>query len=155
MLRSYVCFHCKVPFRTYYDNRKFCSQQCVWDAIKDGTYVKRGGKTDGNHREIVNALRDHGACIIDTSGHGGGFPDLIVGFNGMTFLVEIKNLKTQYGRAGLNKNQQKWKARWTGGPYCIVTDIESAIRAISVSNPDPVVTVNDVNGALRALKVLE
>jgi Holliday junction resolvase len=87
-------------------------------------------RVDNNHKEIVIALKEAGASIIDMAKLGGGLPDLIVGYKGQTFLVEIKNLKTQYGRAGLNKNQKKWLQEWTGGPFSMVTDVESALRAI-------------------------
>lgn len=93
-------------------------------------------RVDNNHKEIVDALRKAGASIIDTAKLGGGLPDLIVGFAGKTFLVEVKNLKTQYGRAGLNKNQQKWLKEWTGGPFAMVTDIESALRAIGAKKQE-------------------
>ena len=93
-------------------------------------------RVDNNHKEIVDALKKAGASIIDTAKLGGGLPDLIVGFAGQTFLVEVKNLKTQYGRSGLNENQRKWLKDWTGGPFAMVTDIESALRAIGASKKE-------------------
>lgn len=87
---------------------------------------------DANHKEIVDALRGEGASVIDTSRLGSGFPDLIVGHAGKTVLIEVKNPNTQYGRAGLNKNQLRWKEAWCGGPFSIVTDVESALRVLRV-----------------------
>lgn len=92
--------------------------------------VKYGAKKDANHAEIVEALKGHGAYVIDTSGMGQGFPDLILGYAGKTLLMEIKNPKTSYGRRGLNKNQEKWRQAWTGGPYSVVTDVPGALSAL-------------------------
>lgn len=89
-------------------------------------------KKDANHNEIVEALQKVGASVIDMAHVGRGFPDLIVGFNSKTLLVEIKNPKTQYGRQGLNKNQKKWKDEWVGGEYCVVDSVEAALRMIGV-----------------------
>ena len=91
-----------------------------------------GAKKDANHQEVVDAMRALGASVIDTSHMGGGFPDLIVGYRGVTLLMEIKNLKTAYGRRGLNRTQVKWKEAWIGGPYNVVTDADGALRALRV-----------------------
>ncbi len=89
-------------------------------------------KKDANHNEIVDAMTKAGAYVLDMSHVGRGFPDLIVGFQNMTILMEIKNPKTAYGKKGLNKNQIKWKEQWTGGTYCVVDSSESALRMIGV-----------------------
>lgn len=115
---------------------------------------KYGAKKDANHGEIVAALKAHGVSVIDTSGLGGGFPDLICGFSGLTLLVEIKNPKTSYGRRGLNSNQAKWKQEWTGGPYSVVSSVESAIRAVDALKSGPVATIRDVEGALTLARSL-
>ena len=91
-----------------------------------------GKRKDANHNEIVDAMTKVGAYVIDMSHVGKGFPDLIVGFQSKTILMEIKNRKTSYGRKGLNKNQLEWKEQWLGGPYCVVDSPESALRMIGV-----------------------
>ena len=89
-------------------------------------------RKDANHHEIVDALTKAGAYVLDMSHVGGGFPDLIIGFQQKTILMEIKNPKTSYGRKGLNKNQLKWKEQWIGGSYCVVDSVESSLRAIAL-----------------------
>lgn len=89
-------------------------------------------KKDANHSEIVDVLQKIGASVIDMSNVGKGFPDLIVGFQLQTILMEIKNPKTAYGKKGLNKNQIKWKEEWTGGTYCVVDSPDAALRMIGV-----------------------
>jgi len=54
------------------------------------TYAK---KVDLNHTEIVKTFRDLGATVFDASGIGRGFPDIVLGYNNITCLVEIKSVK--------------------------------------------------------------
>ena len=135
------CLHCN-KFFTFSKSckRVFCSYECF---AKNGG-PKRAGfaavekiemygkRKDANHNEIVDAMTKVGAYVIDMSHVGKGFPDLIVGFQSKTILMEIKNRKTSYGRKGLNKNQLEWKEQWLGGPYCIVDSPEAALRMIGV-----------------------
>ena len=48
-------------------------------------------KVDLNHKEVVEKFRELGASVFDASGVGRGFPDIVVGYNGQTVLVEIKS----------------------------------------------------------------
>ena len=52
------------------------------------TYAKR---VDVNQKEIVKTLRDFGASVVDLSKVGHGVPDLLVGYAGLTILVEVKS----------------------------------------------------------------
>jgi len=53
--------------------------------------VYRGaGRKDANQKPIEEALASVGASFIDTSILGGGMPDLIVGWRGVTVLMEVK-----------------------------------------------------------------
>ena len=91
-------------------------------------------KADANQAAIVAALRQVGASVVDTSAVGiAGFPDLVVGFRRSTFLLEVKNPTTRYGRAGLNANQRAALAVWNGAPPIVVRDMDEALRAIGVA----------------------
>ena len=82
---------------------------------------KYGAKKDANHHAIVGALESAGIAVIDMSGHGYGFPDLIVCRRGLTLLVEIKNPLTPYGKRGLNKKQSEWADKWPATVYILKT----------------------------------
>ena len=134
------CVHCGSVFGAFpSSSQRYCSYQCHLDsggAWRAGmaskmALMKYGAKKDANHGEIVDALKTHGACVIDMSHVGQGFPDLIVGFSGQTLLMEIKNPKTAYGKRGLNKNQSKWRDGWIGGPYAVVSSIDGALAAVN------------------------
>ena len=81
-------------------------------------------RVDANQAEIVKGLRQLGYSVLDTSAVGGGFPDLVVGKNEQTFLLEIKTAKGK-----LNPLQEKWHANWRG-QVAVVRTIEQAIAAI-------------------------
>jgi hypothetical protein len=78
-------------------------------------------RVDKNHREIVHAFQKMGASTFSLHELGKGVPDLCVGHQGITHLVEIK------GRTGhLNAMQQDWHHRWGGRPVAVIRSIDDA-----------------------------
>ena len=53
--------------------------------------MRRAAKIDANQPEIVAALEAVGASVVSTAGLGNGFPDIVVGFRGINYLIEIKD----------------------------------------------------------------
>ena len=52
--------------------------------------MRQRGRTDNNHQEIMDYLRKTmGAQVQDLSGVGKGCPDLLVGWRGVDFLLEV------------------------------------------------------------------
>ena len=87
----------------------------------------RGRKTDANQASIVSALRQVGASVVDLSAVGRGVPDLLVGFRGQTYLLEVKN---KLGRNRLTADQDVFLAWWHGVPPIIVYNESDALTAI-------------------------
>jgi hypothetical protein len=85
---------------------------------------------DKNEPDIVNALEAVGASVSRISSLG--IPDLLVGWRGDTFLLEVKN-----GKAKLNDNQVAWHNAWNGAPAIIVRTPEEALGAIGVTIVSP------------------
>ncbi len=94
--------------------------------------MRRAARVDETQADIVAALRKAGASVLDMSAVGGGFPDLVCGFRGLTLLMEVKNPNTRYGRRGFNKNQIRWQETWNGGPVSLVDGPDAALRALGV-----------------------
>ena len=92
----------------------------------------RRGRIDDNQQAIVNILRTTGATVVSLSGVGKGVPDLLVGFRGVTLLMEIKDGKKPPSDRKLTTDQQKWHAEWKGGALAIVDSADSALRMIGV-----------------------
>jgi Holliday junction resolvase len=87
----------------------------------------RGRKTDANQSSIVSALRQVGASVVDLSAVGKGCPDLLVGYRGQTYLLEVKN---KAGRNRLTADQNVFMAWWHGVPPIIVYNESDALIAI-------------------------
>lgn len=86
----------------------------------------RNAKVDNNQRDIVDVLRRLGCSVFLTHTVGRGFPDLVVGYQAQTYLVEIKN-----GIIGwkLTDAQKKFRALWNA-PIVVLDSVESAITWI-------------------------
>ena len=115
------CLYCKKVFHRHNPNSKYCGMAC---RDQEAFHLRTNAKKDANHKEIVAALEAGGASVIDTSRALFGVPDLIVGYKLTTFLVEVKNPKTTYGRKGLNKMQKSWAKESNGAPVYILRTIE-------------------------------
>lgn len=81
-------------------------------------------RSDSNQPAIVQALRDIGATVQDLHEVGKGCPDLLVGYRGTTYLIEIK---TKSGK--LDKAQVEWHGTWTG-QVAVCRTAEEAYRTI-------------------------
>ena len=84
---------------------------------------------DANQPAVVAALRAAGATVQHAHEVGRGFPDLIVGKTGITYLIEVKNPET---KGKLNKLQREFFATWRGHAVVIRT-VEEALRVIGAS----------------------
>jgi Holliday junction resolvase len=89
------------------------------------TYAKR---VDLNHQEVVKTLRSLGASVFDASRMGQGFPDLVVGYKQQTVLVEIKSSEQKR----FTNAQLKFMAEWKGSAVVRINDVDGAIRLIKV-----------------------
>lgn len=74
-----------------------------------GNTVRRAAKVDGNHKEIVEEFRRLRCSVVSLAAVGGGVPDLLVGFGGRNFLVEVKLPKGK-----VSELQKKWYEYWEG-----------------------------------------
>ena len=82
------------------------------------------GKRDANQAEIVKALESVGASVLDLADVGRGCPDLLVGYAGREWLMEIK---TQHGE--LLPDQVDFIRTWHGAVH-VVRSIDEALAVI-------------------------
>ena len=85
--------------------------------------MRRAARIDANHAEIVATLRGVGASVQDLAAVGKGCPDLLVGYRGQNYVLEVK---TARGKA--TPAQVAWHADWRG----IVHIVRSAYDALKV-----------------------
>ena len=86
--------------------------------------MRYAARVDANQEQIVSALRAAGAFVWII-----GLPvDLLVGYKGHTFLVEIKSTS----KKRLTKLQADFFENWSGSTLCRVDSPEAALRMIGV-----------------------
>ena len=88
--------------------------------------MRQRGRVDANHADIVDLLRGYGCSVFSTAGVGDGFPDLVVGFQGVTRLIEIKDGEKSPSRRRLTDDEEEWHATWRGDPVCIIESLRDA-----------------------------
>lgn len=93
--------------------------------------MKYAAKIDANQTEIVKALRKAGATVFITSTVAKGFPDLVVGYNGINYLVEVKNGNKAPSEQKLKPHQIELHANWKG-QICVVNSVDTALKAIGL-----------------------
>lgn len=91
-------------------------------------YAKR---TDENHSAVVAEIRAAlpEATVCDLSGSGRGVPDLLVGYAGRNYLIEIKDGTKIPSQRELTDAQKDFHASWQG-QVAIATTAAGAVAAI-------------------------
>ena len=92
----------------------------------------RAAKIDANQEQVVTALRAAGATVQSLAGVGKGVPDLLVGYQGQTLLLEIKDGFKSPSRRLLTEDQLRWHGSWKGGALSVVDSPDAALRMIGV-----------------------
>jgi len=91
--------------------------------------MRQAARTDNNQNEIVQALRDVGASIAITSALGSGFVDIVAGYRGINYLIEIKDGSKSPSKRRLTSDEQEFHDLWRGA-VIVVNDIDEALRAV-------------------------
>ncbi len=95
--------------------------------------MRRAAKIDANQPEIVAALRKVGAHVESLAAVGCGVPDLLVGFQGQTVLIEVKDGSKVKSARQLTDDQIRWHAKWRGGRCVVAANVSEALAAIGVA----------------------
>lgn len=94
--------------------------------------MRRAAKIDANQTQVVEALRAAGATVQSLAAVGQGVPDLLVGFQGKTLLMEVKDGRKPPSQRQLTEDQLKWHGAWRGGPVAIVDGPDAALRMLGL-----------------------
>jgi Holliday junction resolvase len=92
----------------------------------------RAAKIDANQEQVVTALRAAGATVQSLAGVGKGVPDLLVGYQGQTLLMEVKDGNKSPSARLLTEDQLRWHGSWKGGALAVVDSPDAALRMIGV-----------------------
>jgi len=82
-------------------------------------------RRDANEGEIVRALEKVGASVLRLHDI-----DLLVGFRGRNYLLEVKDGRKAPSKRPLTPQQVKLRSAWRGH-YRVVTSTEEAIEAVT------------------------
>lgn len=82
-------------------------------------------KVDANQGEIVHYLRGVGATVLSLARLGEDAPDLLVGWRGVDYLLEVKQPGEQP-----TDGQRHWHRTWNGRAVRVVTSPAEALQAI-------------------------
>ena len=93
---------------------------------------KYAARADANQPQIVDILRQVGATVQHLHMVGSGCPDIMVGFQGQNYLMEIKDGQKSPSKRKLTDDEQEWHDIWRG-QVAIVRDEVEALEVIGVS----------------------
>jgi hypothetical protein len=91
--------------------------------------MRRANRVDYNQSVIVESLRKAGAYVRIVT-MGDGVPDLLVGYKGFTFLLEVKDGDKPLSQRKLTTAEQKFFDEWTGGLLAVVESVEDALAIL-------------------------
>ncbi len=94
--------------------------------------LRIASRVDANQADIVRALRDIGASVLHCHTLKNAF-DLLVGYRGKTFLMEVKDPAQPPSKRQLTEGEAEFKQRWRGSTYHIVHSVDEAIGIITAS----------------------
>jgi len=92
--------------------------------------MRRAARIDANQNNIVKALRAAGASVRVIT-QGDGIPDLLLGYNGHTLLMELKDGDKPPSARKLTEAEHKFFDEWKGGSLSIVNSVEEALAILA------------------------
>ena len=90
--------------------------------------MRRAARTDSNHTDIVDGLRQIGCSVLSLAAVGKGVPDLLVARNGKTVLMEVKDGTKRPSKRRLTPDQEIFHVAWKGEIHVV----ESRFQAVGV-----------------------
>lgn len=94
----------------------------------------RRAKVDDNQAHIVELLERWGCTVQSIATVGDGCPDLLIGFQGVTMIAEVKDGTKPKSKQQLTPDEKDWKRAWKG-QYAILRnagDVDDLIALFAV-----------------------
>jgi hypothetical protein len=96
--------------------------------------MRRRAHKDDNHDRVVRELRQVGCTVMETHALGDGAPDLVVGYQGQTALVELKNGARYHQTVKACRDrlarQTAYLEAWRGGLAFVATSAEDVLQRL-------------------------
>ena len=87
--------------------------------------LRRAARVDDNQTEIVKDLRGVYATVTHLHAVGDGCPDILVGYKGINYLMEIKDGDKPPSDRKLTKPQVAWHRDWRGTVHVVLSSQEA------------------------------
>jgi len=94
--------------------------------------MRRAAAVDANQTAIIRALRKAGVSVQPLHTVGQGCPDIIAGFRGVNYLLEIKDGSKSPSARGLTDAQLRWHVLWSGH-VSIAESVDDALGIVGVT----------------------
>ena len=96
--------------------------------------MRMRGRVDANQPELVSQLRSiPGVKVAITSSLGGGFPDLVIGYRGVNYFVELKDGDKPPSKRKLTSDEKRWHKMWDGyGQVATCKNLEECLGVIGI-----------------------
>lgn len=91
--------------------------------------MRRAAKVDRNQQAVVQALRAAGATVWCTHTAGDGYPDIVCGFRGENFLLEIKDGEQAPSHRRLTQAETRFFQEWRG-QVAVVNGVDEALAVV-------------------------
>jgi hypothetical protein len=92
--------------------------------------LRTAARVDANQAEIVEALRGIGASVLLVFQLKNCF-DILVGYRGRTFLMEIKDPSQPPSARKLTAGEAKFRDEWRGSEYHVVHSFDEALAILT------------------------
>ena len=87
--------------------------------------MRKAAKIDANQNRVVDALRTAGASVQSLAATGKGCPDLLVGYQGINYLMEVKDGNKVPSAQKLTIDQEHWHSVWKGAVHVVKNENEA------------------------------
>lgn len=98
--------------------------------------MRRAAKVDANQAEIVRGLRALGCTVQSLATVGKGCPDILVGFRGTNYCMEIKDGSKPPSAQKLTPAEVDWHDAWLG-QAAVVRSLDEAVSVVFRQTPAP------------------
>lgn len=87
-------------------------------------------KVDSNQKRVMQLCRQiPGVSVVTIHTLGKGVPDLILGYKGKNYLIELKDGAKSESRKQLTNDEKEFHDKWQG-QICIAEGIEDILKLI-------------------------
>ena len=94
--------------------------------------MRKRARVDANQKKIVSKIREAGCSVLHTHQLGKGAPDIIVGYAGNNYLIEIKDGDKPLAQQKLTPDEIKFQAEDGIRDFCLSRGLGDVYKRQSI-----------------------